>query len=94
MSGQLTRQRRTQEGTLARPHNYFRAVRVLAAILALMTMWAGAPTASYAATGTIRIIITRVGFIVGNGSGTLHFQGNRYPLRIGGINLGPWGRRE
>ena len=29
--------------------------------------------------------------MVGNGSGTLHFQGKRYPLRIGGVNFGPLG---
>jgi len=56
-----------------------------------MGILAGMPTASYAATGSIRIVITRTGFIVGHGSGTLDFQGKRYPLRIGGVNFGPLG---
>ena len=89
MSGQLTRQRSTRERTFARSQSYLRAVRILPAILVALAMWAETRTPSYAATGTIRIVITRAGFIVGNGSGTLHFQGNRYPLRIGGVNFGP-----
>jgi hypothetical protein len=52
-------------------------------------MLAGAPELSYAATGSVRIIITRLGFVAGGGSGTLHFQGKRYPLRISGV--GPLG---
>jgi hypothetical protein len=48
MSGQLTRQRRTQEGKLARPHNYFRAVRILAAILG------GDDSVGWSANGILR----------------------------------------
>ena len=88
---QAIAQRRTRERTLARPYSYFRAVKMLPTTLAALAMLAGAPTASYAATGSIRIVITRAGFVVGNGSGTLHFQGKRYPLRIGGVNFGPLG---
>jgi hypothetical protein len=52
-------------------------------------MLAVAPTPSHSATGSVRIIITRVGFVTGGGSGTLHFQGKRYGLRISGIGAGP-----
>jgi hypothetical protein len=41
--------------------------------------------------GQVRIVITRAGFIVGHGTGTLHFQGKRYPLRVSGVNFGPLG---
>jgi hypothetical protein len=54
-------------------------------------MLAVAPTPSHAATGSVRIIITRVGFVTGGGSGTLHFQGKRYGLRISGVGAGPFG---
>jgi hypothetical protein len=54
-------------------------------------MLAVAPTPSHSATGSVRIIITRVGFVTGGGSGTLHFQGKRYGLRISGIGAGPLG---
>jgi hypothetical protein len=50
-----------------------------------------APTSSHAATGSVRIIISRAAFVVGGGSGTLHFQGRNYPLRVGGISVGPLG---
>jgi hypothetical protein len=68
----------------------FRALKFALAVLAAVTL-AGAPTLSHAATGSVRIIITRVGFVVGGGSGTLHFQGKRYPLRVSGIGAGPFG---
>ena len=69
-----------------------RWLKALGVALAATTILAGTPTAPHAATGSIRIVITRVGFIVGNGSGTLHFEGKRYPLRIGGVNFGPLGK--
>jgi hypothetical protein len=48
---------------------------------------------SYADTGTVRIRITKAGFIfgVGGGSGTLHFKGHTYRLRIDGISAGTIG---
>jgi len=51
----------------------------------------GVPGQSHAATGSVRIIISRAAFVVGGGSGTLHFQGRNYPLRVGGISVGPLG---
>jgi hypothetical protein len=62
-----------------------------AAALALACVLAWMPAAAKAAAGSIRITITRTQFIVGGGDGTLHFQGGRYPLRVGGVSLGPFG---
>ena len=67
-----------------------RAVKFGLAALAA-TILAGAPTLSHAAIGSVRITINRIGFIVGGGSGTLHFQGKRYSLRVGGVSVGPVG---
>ena len=49
-----------------------------------------APASAQAPSGTIDFRIFKVGFIVGTGSGrgTLHYQGQSYPLRIGGISVG------
>jgi hypothetical protein len=52
------------------------------------------PAAAEAATGSIRITINRAQFIVGGGSGTLHFKGRRYPLGVGGVSLGPFGAAQ
>ena len=69
----------------------FRAMKFVLAILAAAVTLAGAPTLAHAATGSVRIIITRVGFVTGGGSGTLHFQGKRYVLRVSGVGAGPFG---
>ncbi len=67
------------------PSSKFGAFVLIAAILLEAT------SLSHAATGSVRITITRVGFIVGGGSGTLHFQGRRYPLHVSGVAVGPFG---
>lgn len=69
----------------------FRAIKFGLAVLAVAAMLAVTPTLSHAATGSVRITISRTGFIFGGGSGTLHFQGNRYSLRVGGVSVGPFG---
>ena len=69
--------------------SFFRAMKFAFAFLAAAAMLAGAPTPCHAATGSVRIIITRIGFVTG--SGTLHFQGKRYPLRISGVGADPFG---
>jgi len=53
----------------------------------------GVPSQSYADTGTVRLKITKVGFIVGvgGGSGTLNFKGKNYRLSIGGVSAGTIG---
>ena len=68
-----------------------RAMKSGAAVLALASVLAWMPAAANAATGSIRITISRPQFIVGGGSGTLHFKGGRYALRVGGVSLGPFG---
>lgn len=62
-----------------------------AAALALASVLAWMPAAAEAATGSIRITITRPQFIVGGGGGTLHFKGGRYQLGVGGVSVGPFG---
>jgi len=69
----------------------YRAIKSGLAVLTVSAMLAGTPTLSHAATGSVRITISRTGFIFGGGSGTLHFQGKRYPLRVGGVSVGPFG---
>jgi hypothetical protein len=68
--------------------SFFRPTRFALTVCAAMAILTGAPTLSHAATGSVRITITRPGFIVGGGSGSLHFQGKRYPLRVGGVHVG------
>jgi hypothetical protein len=68
-----------------------RSVKFGLTVLMVAATLAGASAPSYAATGSVRIIISRAGFVVGGGSGTLHFQGKRYPLRVGGVSVGPFG---
>src|SRR5262245_23338492 len=68
-----------------------RAIKFGMAALAMAAMLAGTPTVSCAPTGSVRITITRAQFIVGGGSGTLRFQGERYPQRVGGVSAGPFG---
>jgi hypothetical protein len=58
--------------------------------LVVAAVLAGAPTASGAASGSIRITITRAQFMTGGGSGTLRFMGERYPLRVGGVSASPF----
>jgi hypothetical protein len=61
------------------------AAWMMAAIVGLVS------TPSHAATGSVRITISRSQFVFGNGAGTLHFQNRRYPLRVGGVSVGPIG---
>ena len=60
-----------------------RSVKFGVAVLMVTATLAGASAPTYAATGSVRIIISRTAFVVGGGSGTLHFQGRSYPLRVG-----------
>lgn len=69
----------------------FRSIKSVLAVLATSAMLAVTSTLSHAATGSVRITISRTGFIFGGGSGTLHFQGKRYSLRVGGVSVGPFG---
>ena len=70
-----------------------RTTKFCAAFIVAAVMLTGAPTQSYADTGSVRLKITKVGFIVGvgGGSGTLHFKGKNYRLSIGGVSAGTIG---
>ena len=48
------------------------------------------PTASQAETGSVRVVVTKAGFIigVGGGRGVLTFRGHHYPFRVSGISFG------
>ena len=74
---------------------FSRAIKLSAAIAAAV-MLTGAPLPSYAETGQVHVKISKFGFIVGvgGGSGTLTFQGQQYPLSIGGVSLGTIGSAE
>jgi hypothetical protein len=64
-------------------------VRVLAvALLALFVCAAASP--SQADTGTVRVVFTKGGFIigVGGGEGVLFFRGHRYPFTVSGMSVG------
>ncbi|MGA8749791.1 MAG: hypothetical protein WB563_13445 [Pseudolabrys sp.] len=56
-------------------------------------MLTGAVSQSDADTGSVRLRITKVGFIVGvgGGSGTLNLKGRSYRLSIGGVSAGTIG---
>jgi hypothetical protein len=73
--------------------NLIRATKFCAAFIVAAIMLTGAPSQSYADTGSVRLKITKAGFIVGvgGGSGTLHFKGKNYRLRIGGVSAGTIG---
>ena len=51
---------------------------------------AGASSAAYADSGTVRITVVKAGWFIGGsgGSGTLTYHGRVYPLSIGGVSAG------
>ncbi len=51
------------------------------------------PNFAFAASGSVRLRVTKAGFIVGvgGGSGVLHFHGKNYRLSIGGVSAGTIG---
>jgi hypothetical protein len=71
----------------------FRVTKFCAAITVAAIILTGATSQSYAKTGSVRLKITKVGFIVGvgGGSGTLTFKGKHYRLSIGGVSAGTIG---
>ena len=71
----------------------FRAAKLCVTIAAGATLLMVASSQSYADTGSVRLKITKVGFIVGvgGGSGVLTFHGKHYRLSIGGISAGTIG---
>jgi len=73
--------------------NLSHATKFGSAVAVAAVMLAGAPSLSYAETGSIRMKISKVGFIVGigGGSGTLTLKGKQYRLSIGGVSAGTIG---
>ena len=76
--------------------NLSRVTKFGSALLVAAVMLAGAPSSSYAENGSVRMKISKVGFIVGvgGGSGTLTFKGKKYRLSIGGVSAGTIGVAE
>ena len=60
----------------------------LTAAIAIIACLVAAP--AYADSGTITLTIYKGGWFIGGegGSGTLSFQGRRYPLSVGGVSVG------
>jgi hypothetical protein len=59
-------------------------------IAVLVAAGAALAPAAYADDGSISFSVIKAGFVIGGsaGSGTLTFQGRRYPLGIGGLSYG------
>jgi hypothetical protein len=70
-----------------------RAAKYYAAVIGTAVILAGAPSQSNADTGSVRLKVTKVGFIVGvgGGSGTLTFKGRTYRLSLSGVSAGTIG---
>jgi len=70
-----------------------RATKFCAVFTVASVILIGAVSQSYADTGSVRLNIKKVGFIVGvgGGSGTLNFRGRSYRLGIGGVSAGTIG---
>ena len=58
----------------------------------LLALFASAslPTPSQAETGSVRVVFTKAGFVVGvgGGRGVLTFRGRNYPFKVSGMSLG------
>jgi len=64
-------------------------VRSLGVALVLLSAF-GLSSSSHADTGTVRVVFTKGGFIVGVGSGrgVLTYKGRHYPFRVAGMSVG------
>jgi hypothetical protein len=73
--------------------NLSHAMKFGSALVVAAVVLTAAPSPSSAETGTVRMTISKVGFIVGvgGGSGTLTFKGKQYRLSIGGVSAGTIG---
>ena len=67
-----------------------RSVLMAIALALVAALSFTAPAVAQTPSGTIEFKVFKVGFIVGTGGGrgTLHYQGQSYPLNVGGISLG------
>ena len=72
---------------------FLRAAKYYAAIIGAAVILTGAPSQSNADTGSVRLKVTKVGFIVGvgGGSGTLTLKGRQYRLSLSGVSAGTIG---
>lgn len=63
--------------------------RVFSVVL-LVLLACGVASPSQAETGTVRVVFTKGGFIVGvgGGEGVLYFRGHRYPFTVSGASIG------
>lgn len=71
--------------------NRVRIIRSLICSAALgLAAVASASTASQAETGSVRVVFTKGGFIigVGGGHGVLTFRGHHYPFNVSGMSFG------
>ncbi len=61
---------------------------VLAALLGIL--WSAASTASHAETGSVTVVFTKGGLVlgVGYGEGVLTLKGRHYPFTVSGISVG------
>ena len=64
-------------------------IQLFGAALAML-LACGLASPSKAETGTVRVVFTKGGFIVGvgGGHGVLQFRGHRYPFRVSGMSVG------
>lgn len=71
----------------------FNAAKLCAGLLAATFFLTAVASPSYAETGSVRLKVTSVGFIVGigGGSGVLNFRGKTYRLRLSGVSAGTIG---
>jgi hypothetical protein len=62
---------------------------VCAAVLGMLSA-VSFSTSSYAETGSVRVVFTKGGFIigVGGGRGVLTFRGHHYPFTVSGMSFG------
>ena len=70
-----------------------RAAKLCIALMVAAIVLSGTLSRSYADVGSVRVKITKIGFIVGvgGGSGTLTFHGKNYRLNISGVSAGTIG---
>jgi hypothetical protein len=73
--------------------NLVRFVKAAAALIVAGLVLVTATLPSQAESGSVRIRITKAGFIVGfgGGDGALHFKGRNYPFKVSGISGGTIG---
>ena len=69
------------------------AAKLCAGLFAATFFLTNVASPSYAETGSVRLKVTSVGFIVGigGGSGVLNFRGKTYRLGVSGVSAGTIG---